>query len=133
MLTEQDVFTQLRPLIAEVTGVRGNDIGMQSRLVEDLGAESIDLLDLTFLIEQEFGVTIGPNEFEQDARERIPGGEYEKDGVLTDAALAELRASLPEVDPSRLTPGLRKVDVPLLLNVAVFVHLIQRKMEAADA
>jgi len=92
-----------------------------------LGAESIDLLDLSFLIEREFRITIESNEFEKEARKRIADGVYEKDGYLTEAALAELKKSLPEVDRRKLVPGLRKVDVPALLTVAVFVHLIQRK------
>lgn len=125
---EQEVFEQLRPLIQEVTGARTEQIRMESVLVDDLGAESIDLLDLSFLIEQEFEVTIEANEFEKGARERIPDGVYERDGELTDAALDELRQSLPEVDQNRLTPGLRKSDVPALLTVAVFIHLIQRKL-----
>lgn len=133
MLTEQDVFAQLCPHIAEVTGVREKDITMDSRLVDDLGAESIDLLDLTFLIEQEFGVAINPNEFEHAARDRIADGVTERDGVLTEAALAALRQDLPEVDQSRLVSGLRKADIPRLLTVAVFVHLIQRKKESAHA
>jgi len=128
MPNEQEVFEQLRPLIQEVTGARSEQIQMESVLVDDLGAESIDLLDLSFLIEQEFEVTIEANEFEKEARERIPDGVYEQDGQLTDAALDELRQSLPEVDQSRLTPGLRKADVPALLTVGVFVHLIQRKL-----
>ncbi len=132
-MTEQEIFEQLRPHIAEVTGVREPDIAMDSRLVEDLGAESIDLLDLTFLIEQEFDVAIDPNAFERTARERVPGGEIERDGVLTDAALAALREDLPEVDPSHISAGLRKVDIPRLLTVAVFVHVIQRGKETSHA
>lgn len=133
MPNEQEVFEQLKPLLQEVTAVPAHQIRMGSVLVEELGAESIDLLDLTFLIEQEFSITIEPNEFEKEARARIPGGEYEKDGVLTDEALAELRVSLPEVDPHRLTPGLRKAEVPALLTVSVFVHLIQRKLALVTA
>jgi len=124
--TEQEVFERLRPLVQEVTGVRAEQIAMDKVLVDDLGAESIDLLDLSFLIERDFRITIESNEFEKEARKRIADGVYEKDGYLTEAALAELKTSLPEVDHDKLVPGLRKVDVPALLTVAVFVHLIQR-------
>jgi hypothetical protein len=47
---------------------------------------------------------------------------------LTDEALAELRALLPEVDPNKFKPGLRKTDLPSLLTVSFFVHLIYRKL-----
>lgn len=127
-MTEQEVFRKLLPLVQEITGARQEKVRMESGLVEDLGAESLDLLDLTFLIEEHFGVTIGADEFERQARSQMPGGVYERNGLLTDEAIAHLRAALPEVPPEKLRPGLAKVALPQVLNVAVFVHLIQRKL-----
>ena len=127
------ILEELKPLIREVTGARLEDIRTESILVEDLGAESIDLLDLSFLIEEHFGVTIQADEFEQEARERIGSGEYDEDGVLTDAALAQLKEALPEVDAARLAPGLRKTEVPALLPVSVFSRIIERKLTSPTA
>ena len=129
-MTEDVVLARLRPLITEVTGVPPENIRMESNLVMDLGAESIDLLDLSFLVEEAFGITIEPNEFESRVKARIAPVAYEKDGELTEAALAELRRLMPEVDPTRLAPGLRRADLPVVLTVGVFVHLIRRKMAA---
>ena len=89
-MTEPEVFDKLMPLIREVTGARPEQIRMESGLMADLGAESIDLLDLSFLIEETFGVALEADGFEHQAGERLGGGAYEVDGVLTDAALAEL-------------------------------------------
>jgi len=128
-MNEKEVLERLTPLLSEALGVNESDVRMDAGLVENLGAESIDLLDLSFLIEREFGITIGPNEFEMAARERLPGGEYEKDGYLVPEALEELKKVLPEVPGERFAAGLRKADIPSLLTVAVFVHLIQRKTD----
>jgi acyl carrier protein len=125
---DEEVFLHLRPLICEVTGAPAADVRMESVLMEDLGAESLDLLDLSFLIEERFGITLGSDEFEGPAKQRIPDGVYEKDGYLTPAALAELRRALPEVAPDKLSEGLRKMELPSVLPVSVFVHLIQRKL-----
>lgn len=127
-MTEQEIFRRLVPLIREVTGAREEQIKMESCLMYDLGAESVDLLDFTFLIEEVFGVTIEADEFEQQARQCIPGGAYENNGYLTDEALEELKKALPEVPAESLKPGLKKIELPSILNVAVFVHLIQRKL-----
>ena len=127
-MTDAEIFQQLLPLVAEVTGARPDQIHPDSVLVRELGADSIDLLDLTFLIEEKFGVTIEPGEFEKRVRAQTPGGIYEEDGVLTDAALAELRRLLPELGETALPSGLRKADIPGRLNVSVFVHAIQRKL-----
>jgi acyl carrier protein len=127
-MTEQDIFDKLLPLVQEVTGVPKERIRMESVLVEDLGAESLDLLDLSFLIEETFGVTIAADEFERQARAGSPEGVYDRDGLLTEEAIVRLREALPEVPPEKLQPGLPKVALPRVLNVAVFVHLIQRKL-----
>lgn len=128
-MTEQEIFDKLRPLIRQVLGVKLEEITMEKTLVTDLGAESIDLLDLSFLIEDNFSITLAPNEFETEVRKGLPGGIYEKDGFLTEEALVELRMRLPEVDQGRLVKGLRKAELPTLLTISVFVHLIQRKNE----
>jgi acyl carrier protein len=128
-MTEQEILNKLIPLIREVTGVREEQIKMDSCLMQDLGAESVDLLDFTFLIEEVFGVTIEADEFEQQARQRIPGGVYEKNGYLTAEALEELKKALPEVPVEYFKTGLKKIEVPSVLNVGVFVHVIQRKLD----
>ena len=127
-MTEQEIFEKLIPLIREITGAREDQIEMESGLMMDLGAESIDLLDFSFLIEEEFSIAIEADEFERQAKERISGGVYDNDGLLTDEALAELRKALPEVSAEYLKPGLKKIELPSVLNVAVFVHIIQRKL-----
>jgi acyl carrier protein len=127
-MTEQEIFSMFLPLVHEVTGVPEERIRMESVLVEDLGAESLDLLDLSFLVEETFGVTLEPDEFERAARTRMPDGVFEKDGLLTEEAIFQLREALPEVPPERLQPGLPKVALPKILNVAVFVHLVERKL-----
>ena len=127
-MTEQEVFAKLLPLVREVTGAREDRVRMESSLMEDLGAESLDLLDLSFLIEEAFGVTIAADEFEQQATKRMPNLVYERDGALTDEAVVELRAALPEIPPEKLQPGMLKMHLPQVLTVAVFVHLIQRKL-----
>jgi acyl carrier protein len=131
-MTEQEVFDKLLPLVQEVTGVPEERIRMESVLIEDLGAESLDLLDLSFLIEEAFGVTIGADEFERRVRSDSPESVYDRDGFLTEEAIARLREALPEVPPEKLQPGLPKVALPRVLNVAVFVHQIQRKLAEAQ-
>jgi acyl carrier protein len=131
-MTQEAIFEKLKPLIVEILGVAPERIRMESVLVADLGAESIDLLDLSFQIEARFGVTIEANEMEREAKKRLAGGAYEKDGVLTEEALAEIRKSTTGLDPEKLKAGLRKFDLPALLTVAFFVHLIARKLAARE-
>jgi acyl carrier protein len=131
MTSENEILEQLKPLLVEVLGVGPEKIHLHSVLVTDLGAESIDLLDLSFRIEEAFKVRIEANEIEREAKKRLPGGVYETDGFLTEEALVEIRRAAPELDPGKLVKGLRKADIPSLLTVGFFVHLIQRKLATA--
>ena len=132
MLNENEILERLKPLLTEVLGVAPEKVLPGSVLVADLGAESIDLLDLSFRIEETFNVTIEGNEIELEASKRLPGGVYEKDGRLTDAALAEIRKSVPELDACKLVSGMRKLDLPSLLTVQFFVRLIARKLNEKE-
>ncbi len=127
-MTKEEIFGELKPLLVEVLVVAPEKIRLDSVLVSDLGAESIDLLDLSFRIEEKFEVRIEANEIEREAVKRLPGGVYEKDGFLTEAAIGEIRKSLPELDPGKFAKGLRKMDLPSLLTVSFFVRLIARKL-----
>ena len=127
-MSEPEIFAELKPLLVEVLGIAPERIQMDSVLVKDLGAESIDLLDLSFRIEEKFKITVEANEIEREAKKRLPGGVYEKDGFLTEEALAEIRKSVPGLDPAKLVKGLRKMELPSLLTVSFFVRLIQRKL-----
>ncbi|MEI6674620.1 MAG: acyl carrier protein [Verrucomicrobiota bacterium] len=132
MKSASEILEQLKPLLVEVLGVRPDEIHPHCELVGDLGAESIDLLDLTFRIEAAFKVRIEANELERQAIQQMPGGVYEQDGYLTDEALAEIRRAAPELDQDKLVAGLRKADIPALLTVGFFVSLIQRKLSVSE-
>jgi acyl carrier protein len=132
MKTESEIYEDLLPLLQEALGVRQEEIRFESVLMSDLGAESIDLLDLSFQIEDKFKVTIEANELEREARNRLPDMVFEADGLLTDEALAEIGASMPELDRAKLVKGLRKSEIPSLLTVGFFVRVIARKLEAKN-
>lgn len=131
-MTDNEVLQTLLPLIGEVTGVPDDQIFWDSVLMSDLGAESLDLLDLSFLVEERFGILLEADAIERQAKQRIGDAPYEQDGILTEAALAELRAALPELDGPRLVHPFHKAEIPSLLTVGVFVRLIQRKLQAAE-
>ncbi len=95
-------------------------------------SESLDLLDLSFLVDETFGVTLEPDDFQREVRARLPGGVYEHNGLLTEETLAVLREILPEVPRELIVPPLAAVHLPSVLNVAVFVHLVQRKLAAKE-
>ena len=68
------------------------EVTPEARLTEDLGAESIDFLDIAFHLEKAFGIQIKPNELIMVS---IDDDRYVQDGKLTDAGMEEVRRRIP--------------------------------------
>jgi acyl carrier protein len=81
----------------------------ESRLVTDLGADSLDFLDIIFSLEQRFNVTFRGSEFDLLARLDLQAPESVRDGFLTSQIIDRLRSILPmlnEIGPSaRVAPS----------------------------
>ncbi|HEX2865568.1 MAG TPA: acyl carrier protein [Ignavibacteriales bacterium] len=133
-MNDAEIIDNLKKCIAETVGIKVETItSLDASVIDDLGADSLDLLDLVFRIEKAFNITISRGEIEAQARETLPAEEFEKDGFLTDKAKEALRQALPEVEEHRFDGSLRKNDIPRLLTVKTFYRIIKSKMEAVNA
>ena len=128
-MNREDIATGVRECIASALGNGAGAIRLEDRIIDDLGADSLDLLDLVFQLEQRFKVSISPRGIEQRARASLGGTPLEVDGVYTRAALAELRKVLPEVPAEELAEGLTVAELPRRFRVATMVNLVGRLME----
>ena len=132
-MTEAEILETLNTCIASTIGIKKEEITLDSSLIIDLGADSLDLLDLVFSIEQAFGIEITRGEIEKRSRASIPEEEYEKDGFLTEKAKDALKAQLPEIDPEKFAGNMRGLDIAKLLTVRVFLRLVKEKLETGHA
>jgi len=128
-MTEAEILGGVRACIAHALGIEADSLQPQQRLIGDLGADSLDLLDLTFQLEKRFHVKISPRDIEKRGRARLNGQPWDIDGVLTAAALAEVRSGLPEVPAAELPEGLKAETLPRLFRVQTFVNLVARLIE----
>jgi acyl carrier protein len=118
-------FSKVRGCIAEALGLDEDEVGYGSRLIGDLGAESLDFLDIAFRLERAFDVRIPRGGVEAASREGLADGEsYEVNGVLTAAARARLAAHMPEVPADELREGLKVSEVATLFRVGTFYNLV---------
>lgn len=120
----ESVYPKVRAIIADVLVIDEDDISLKSRLVSDLGAESIDFLDLVFQLEKEFSVKIPRGQLEQNARGSLKDYEFEQAGVLTQAGLAALKQYLSEVPEEHFKENLKVSEIPLLFTVETFCKLV---------
>ena len=111
-------------------GVSRADLSMDKRLLEDLGADSLDLLDLIFNLEQAFGISIPRGEFERRARERLGDKPFEVNGVITEEGLTALREGMPEA-AEHIKPGMRTHQIPMLFTVQSFYNMVSERLVAA--
>ena len=129
----ESVFPKVREIIADVLVIDEANVSLKSRLITDLGAESIDFLDLVFQLEKEFGVKIPRGQLEKNARGAMSEEEFEKGGVLTPSGLAALKNYLNEVPAEYFKSTLKVNEVPLLFTAETFCKLIVSALHAQNA
>jgi acyl carrier protein len=100
MLTQDDIYKKVSNTLVEALNVDEEEISPESTLQGDLGAESIDFLDIVFRLEREFGIKIPRGElFPESIFQGDP--EMVQNGKVTDKGMAELKAKMPFADLSQ--------------------------------
>jgi acyl carrier protein len=128
------VYPTVAETIADALGCDLEEVKPDASLIEDLGAESIDFLDMVFRLERAFKVKIPRGKIVENARGALSEGEFENKGIVTDTGLAQLKAYLSEVPPERFRTPLKVKDVPRLFTPETFCKLVitaQRQATAA--
>ena len=120
------VYPTVAKTIADALGSEVDEVKPDASLINDLGAESIDFLDIVFRLERAFKVKIPRGRIIEDARGDLPEASFEHKGVVTDAGLATLRGFLSEVPADRIKVPLKVADVPRLFTLQTFAKLVIR-------
>ncbi|MCX7048460.1 MAG: phosphopantetheine-binding protein [Candidatus Sumerlaeota bacterium] len=128
-MTREEISEGVRACVARVVDKECASIRLGDRIIDDLGADSLDLLDLVFQLEQRFSLKISPRGIERRAREQLGGAPLEVDGIYTATALAELRNALPEIPSEEFKEGLKSSALPRLFRVETFVNLVERLLD----
>jgi acyl carrier protein len=127
------IFPKVAQIIADALGCDAADVKPSSPLIEELGAESIDFLDLVFRLERAFGVKIPRGKIVEDARGDLAESDFEQKGVLTEVGLKRLREFLSEVPAERIKAPVKSADIPKLFTPETFCKVVIRAQRAAPA
>ncbi len=127
MNPDEAVWTKVRDAFAAALGLEEDEVELDGKLIEDLGAESLDFLDIVYRLERAFDIKIPRGGIEGTAQEEA--GEYEVDGILTDAGLEALKQLMPEVPTDEFVDGMRVTEVPEVFRVATFYNLVCHLLE----
>ncbi len=127
-----EVVAGVRRVVAEALARNVDEVQVHSMLMGDLGAESLDFLDIVFQLEQAFGIEITRGEMERAARGDMSEQEFAPGGVISERGLATLRVLMPEA-AERIRPGLRPMEILSLFTVQTFVNIVEAKRSGRSA
>ncbi len=127
MQTEEEIYTKVSATLVEALNVDEDDIKPTSTLQGDLGAESIDFLDIVFRLEREFGIKIPRGElFPESIFQGDP--ELVQNGRVTEKGLQELRAKMPFADLTKFEANPELSNLSDLFTVDLITRYIQGKL-----
>jgi acyl carrier protein len=127
-MTRDEIFSKVRDVLVDALAVDEDEVTPEARLSADLGAESIDYLDIGFKLEQEFGFKIGQGELFPDNATQDP--RFVRDGKVTPEGLAALKARLPHVDFAKFEADPQIAKVAEVFTVDTLVNFVQKKLGA---
>ncbi|UCG33577.1 MAG: acyl carrier protein [Phycisphaerales bacterium] len=128
-MTREQIFQTVQETLVDALGVDEEEVTPEATLKGDLGAESIDFLDIVFRLEKGFNIKIPRGElFPEDL---LNNPEYVEGGKLTPAGLTQLKAAMPHADFSKLEGDLEVSRMPDLFTVDTLVRYVDSKVNAS--
>jgi acyl carrier protein len=129
MPTKEDVFEKVKTALVDALGVDEDEVTPAATMVGDLGAESIDFLDIVFRLEKAFNIEIPRSElFPEDV---LTNAEYVQEGRVTETGLVELKRRMPFADLSRFEQNPVVQEFGNLLTVSDLCRYIESKLGIA--
>lgn len=126
-MTQQDVFGKVQEVLVDSLGVDEDEVNSEATLVGDLGAESIDFLDIVFRLEKAFGIKVDQNELFPDHVLNDP--ECVVDGKVTDKGMDQLRQRLPHANLDAFDLSRSVDDFSNVFTVDTIVKFVQGKLD----
>ena len=130
-MTRDEIFTQSSRRAGRRLGVDEEEVTPDAVIRDDLGAESIDFLDIMFRLEKAFGIKIPKGEMmPEDLAER---SELVQDGKVTPEGMAMLKEKMPHVDFARVREGPELDNMSKLFTVDSIVNYVEQKLKVASS
>ncbi len=127
MPTRDEVFTAVRETLVDALGVDDDEVTPAATLMGDLGAESIDFLDIVFRLEKNFSIKIPRGELFPENLV-APDSGYIANGKVSPEGIAMLRTKMPHADIDKLAKDPRVEKVQDLFTVDMVVNFLTKKL-----
>jgi len=129
-MSRDEIQQQVQEVLVEALGVDDDEVTTEATLMGDLGAESIDFLDIVFRLEKAFGIKI-PREELFPAEDLMNNSELIHNGKLTEKGLEVLREKMPHTNLTEFEkdPDINKMGD--LFTVNAIINYVENKLNAA--
>jgi acyl carrier protein len=127
-MSDDEIFKKVSATLVDALAVDEDEVKGEATLSGDLGAESIDFLDIVFRLEKNFGIKIPKGELFPDEK-LFTDPEYVQDGKLTSKGVDELRARLPFADVDEFAKNPETSRINDLYTVDTIVRYIATKLD----
>jgi len=127
MPTNEEIYAKVTDTLMDALGVDDDELTPEATLVGDLGAESIDFLDIVFRLEKNFDVKIPRGELFPENIASSDSG-FVKDGVITEEGIAELRQRMPHADVDSFASDPKVENIQDMFTVQMIVNFLKAKL-----
>lgn len=125
-MSRDEIFRKVQAVLVDALGVDEEEVTPEAVIRDDLGAESIDFLDIMFRLEKAFGIKIPRGELIPDNVANDPN--FVKDGVVTPQAIAMLKERMPHSDFSDFEKDPKLDHMSKLFTVNAIVNYVEGKL-----
>lgn len=126
-MSQQEIFEKVTSTLVDALGVEEDEVTSKATLTGDLGAESIDFLDIVFRLEKNFGIKIPRGDLFPDEK-LFTDPQFVQDGKMTEAGLKELRVRMPYADVDAFAENPEVQEISSLFTVDMIVKYIESKL-----
>ncbi len=126
--TQEEVFEKVKTALVDALGVDDDEVTPEATIIGDLGAESIDFLDIVFRLEKAFAIKISTSEL--SAEDILTNSEYVKDGRVTEVGLSELQKRMPFANLDKFKADPQVQNFGNLLTVNDLCKFVESKVGA---
>lgn len=131
MLTTDEIYSKVKDTLVDALGVDEDEATPEATLSGDLGAESIDYLDIVFRLEKNFNVKIPRGELFPENLAAADSS-FIQDGKVTESGIAELRKRLPHADVDSFAEDPQVENIQDLFTVQMIVNFLERKLASEN-
>ena len=128
MPSRDEIFEKVKTALVDALGVDEDDVTPAATMVGDLGAESIDVLDIVFRLEKAFGIKIPRGELFPE--EVLSSADFVVNGKVNASGIEALKARMPFVDLSKFEANPMVQNFANTLTVEDMVRYVQMKLAA---